>query len=83
METLETLQQITTESTPRQRRRPFSPVDEIVPPFYLPFVVGLSSTTCWRLRKSAQFPAPIRLSAGRIGWRRTDLEQWLAARAGR
>ena len=44
-------------------------------------LVGLSVTTCWRLRRAGRFPAPIRLSPGRIGWRLSILEAWLASRA--
>jgi predicted DNA-binding transcriptional regulator AlpA len=59
---------------------PFDPTAEIVPPRHLRRVVGLSAITIWRMRRAGQFPQPLRLSVGRIGWRRTDLEAWLTAR---
>jgi prophage regulatory protein len=66
---------------PRKGFRRYQPDAEIVAPFFLPYVVGFSTTTAWRLRRRGLFPAPIRLSAGRVGWRRRDLEEWLAERA--
>jgi predicted DNA-binding transcriptional regulator AlpA len=42
--------------------------------------LGWCSTTRWRLAKAGQFPAAIRLSPGRIGYRRSDIDAWLAAR---
>lgn len=63
-----------------RRRRAYNPLGDIVAPFYLPFVVGISSTTCWRLRRQGKFPEPLRLSVGRVGWLRRDLEQWLRER---
>ena len=41
---------------------------------------GLSRTTLWRAVKRGDFPAPIRLSARAVGWRRTDVERWLESR---
>jgi prophage regulatory protein len=42
---------------------------------------SLSFVTIWRLRRAGTFPQPIRLSAGRIGWRSDEVEAWLAERA--
>ena len=44
--------------------------------------LGLSAATLWRMRRRGDFPAPIALSPGRIGWRETDLAAWLDQRAG-
>ena len=52
----------------------------IVAPRHLYLAVGLSAVTVWRLRNRDQFPPPIQLSPGRVGWRRSDLERWLAQR---
>lgn len=43
-------------------------------------LTSLSGATIWRLRRQGQFPEPIRLSPGRMGWRRTDVELWLNER---
>lgn len=40
----------------------------------------LSATTIWRLRKAEEFPAPDRLTSGRIGWRKTVIHLWMANR---
>lgn len=43
-------------------------------------LLGVSPTTLWRMVRRADFPAPFRLSRGRVGWRGTTVEQWLAER---
>lgn len=45
-------------------------------------LTSLSSATIWRLRRLGDFPDPVRLSPGRMGWRRRDIEAWCAAREG-
>ena len=45
--------------------------------------VDLSRTTVWRLIRTKAFPAPVRLSAGRVAWIEDDVEAWIAARKGR
>jgi prophage regulatory protein len=42
-------------------------------------IVNLSRTTLWRLARVGDFPAPVRISPGRIAWRRSDLERWIEA----
>lgn len=39
-------------------------------------VVALSTATLQRLVRQAEFPAPRKLSGGRVGWRMADLRQW-------
>jgi prophage regulatory protein len=65
----------------KARKRAYEPDDEIIPPRHLRKVVGFSSTTAWRLRKRGDFPEPIRLSPGRVGWLKSALQEWLARRA--
>jgi prophage regulatory protein len=43
-------------------------------------VVGLGYTTIWRLEKVGMFPARKRLSVGRVGWLRTEVEEWVEGR---
>jgi prophage regulatory protein len=43
--------------------------------------VSLSEATIWRLRKKFLFPEPVRLSPGRVAWKESDIENWLAERA--
>jgi prophage regulatory protein len=59
----------------------FDPSAAVVRPKHLKEVIGVSATTAWRLRQLGQFPDPIRLSARSVGWRRVDLDAWLASRA--
>jgi prophage regulatory protein len=42
-------------------------------------IVNLSRTTLWRQVCAGAFPAPVRISPGRIAWRRSDLERWIEA----
>ena len=51
--------------------------------FRLPGVVertGLSPATVWRLVRAGRFPAPIRLGVRAVGWRRADIQTWVASR---
>lgn len=54
--------------------------DQIIRPRNLPQETGLSRTTIFRLERAGQFPKKIRLSPGAVGYRRADVEQWLADR---
>ena len=42
--------------------------------------ISLSAATIWRLRQRRDFPEPIPLSPGRVGWRETDIAAWLDRR---
>jgi prophage regulatory protein len=55
--------------------------DSIVRPKNVKDVVGVSYTTVWRLERAGQFPKRRRLSAGAVGWVRSELEAWLESRA--
>ena len=44
-------------------------------------LTGLSATTLWRLTRRGEFPEPIRLSAGAVGWLDSEISAWLADRA--
>lgn len=41
----------------------------------------LSLATLWRMRRRGELPEPVRLSPGRVGWRRSVIDLWLATRA--
>ena len=43
-------------------------------------LTGLSRTTIWRLERSGKFPARVSLSSSIIGWRSSDITQWIATR---
>lgn len=42
--------------------------------------VGLSRQELWRRRRDGRFPEPIRLGARRVGFRREEIEAWIATR---
>lgn len=41
---------------------------------------GVPASSLTRLVSTGQFPNPIRLSARAIGWLRSDIDEWVAAR---
>ena len=41
--------------------------------------VSLSRSTVWRKIQEGSFPAPIRISKGRVGWLEADIERWINA----
>lgn len=43
-------------------------------------ITGLSMSTLWRWEREGNFPARIRLTTHSVGWRRSDIETWLATR---
>lgn len=45
----------------------------------LAILLGVSSTTLWRLRQDKNFPKPVAIRSRLIGWRIQDIENWLDA----
>ena len=52
----------------------------ILSPRQISDVLGLSLCTLWRMRRRGELPDPIRISAGRVGWRESDVLAWLKQR---
>lgn len=46
----------------------------------IPDIIPFSAATLWRKVKAAQFPAPVKLSAGVTAWKVEDVRAWIAAR---
>ena len=46
----------------------------------LPAILGISMATIDRLRVAGDFPKPIRLGEQAIGFTKTSIDEWLAAR---
>lgn len=46
-------------------------------------LTGISRTTAWRLQKTGDFPPPVVISPGRVGWRESELTAWKDSRAPR
>ena len=40
-------------------------------------ITGLSRTTIWRLEKNGKFPKKVKISSRLIGWRSSDIENWI------
>jgi prophage regulatory protein len=43
-------------------------------------LVPLSEATVWRMERRNEFPRRIRVSSGRVAWRRSEIERWLEHR---
>ena len=43
-------------------------------------MVGISPSTIFRQIAAGTFPRPIRLAPNRIGWLKSEIEAWIAAR---
>ena len=41
------------------------------------FVTGLSKATLYRLMAKGQFPKQIKISSGAVGWRESEVMDWL------
>lgn len=39
-------------------------------------ITGLSRSTIWRLEKSEKFPARVKISTNRVGWRKSEVSSW-------
>jgi prophage regulatory protein len=61
-------------STPDDRE------DRLLPWSRVQDITGLSRTTAWRMQRSGDFPAPVPVSPGRVGWSESELTAWKAAR---
>ena len=43
-------------------------------------ILGVSKTTVYRLIKFKQFPTPINITEGRVGWLESEVEKWIDSR---
>ena len=55
-------------------------IDEILRKPRVLAAIGMGNTWLHDAVKRREFPAPIRLGARAVGWRRSDVEAWLASR---
>lgn len=46
-------------------------------PKQLQKLLGVSSSTLWRLRQEKKIPEPIAISEGCLGWPQKTIEKWL------
>ena len=43
-------------------------------------ITGISRTTAYVLEKRGEFPARVIVSGNRVGWRLSELEEWIRSR---
>ena len=43
-------------------------------------LIGIGNTSLYEAIKRGDFPAPVKLGVGAVGWRRSDIENWLDSR---
>tara|TARA_R110001592_G_scaffold213767_1_gene466594 strand:+ start:2205 stop:2651 length:447 start_codon:yes stop_codon:yes gene_type:complete len=61
-----------------QRQQTFdSTQDKIVRSKEVQELTGLSRTTIWRLERTSKFPARVSLSTSNVGWRLSDIQEWI------
>ena len=56
------------------------PATAILRPVHVCDRLGVSRSTLIRLRRQADFPRPLQISAQAIGWRAEDIDAWIDAR---
>ncbi|WP_309646014.1 AlpA family phage regulatory protein [Phenylobacterium sp.] len=57
--------------------------DRILPWGKVRDLAGISRTTAWRLQNAGDFPRPVVISRGRVGWRESEVAAWKASLAPR
>jgi len=55
-------------------------MDRIVRRNQLLELIGVSSTTQWRMERAGQFPARVKIGKGLVGWHLVEVEKWLEGR---
>ncbi|OAN61023.1 transcriptional regulator [Balneola sp. EhC07] len=50
---------------------------KILRPTQLANQLGVSKSTLWRLEKSGELPKRITISERIVGWKESDIEEWL------
>ncbi len=63
-----------------ERRQPQSNRDRILRDPEVAERTGLSRTTRWRLIKAQKFPQPVKLTEHAVGWRESEINNWVESR---
>ncbi|MDP3747823.1 MAG: AlpA family phage regulatory protein [Phenylobacterium sp.] len=58
---------------------PAASADRLLPWRKVKELTGISRTTAWRMQNAGDFPRPVVISAGRVGWRESDVTAWKTA----
>ena len=57
-----------------------APDGQLMRPVEVAALLGVHRSTVWRMVRAGEFPAAVKVSANRVGWRRAEVEAWVAAR---
>ena len=57
-----------------------APIDPILRRPVVEQMTGLARSTIYARMKAGTFPSPVRLGPNSIGWRQSDIAEWLASR---
>jgi len=60
--------------------QPNLPTDPVLSRATVAETLGVSSATLWRMCRDNILPDPIKISARRVGWRRSTIEAFLSSR---
>ncbi|WP_313472868.1 AlpA family phage regulatory protein [Brevundimonas sp.] len=56
------------------------PEDRLLPWRRVQDIAGISRSTAWRMQRIGEFPTPVTVSPGRVGWWESELTAWKGAR---
>ena len=56
-------------------------LSKVLSPKAVENLTSLSGMTIWRLRQRGEFPEPIPLSKGRVGYLEVQVDDWIASRS--
>ena len=56
------------------------PGDRLLPWRRVEDIAGISRSTAWRMQRIGEFPTPVTVSPGRVGWWESELTAWKGAR---
>lgn len=56
------------------------PEDRLLPWDRVRDIAGISRTTAWRMQRTGDFPTPVPVSPGRVGWWESELTDWKGTR---
>jgi len=65
---------VPTHISPNQQH---SAPDKIIRSKEVQELTGLSRTTIWRMERSGKFPARVALTSSNVGWRLTEVQEWI------
>lgn len=55
-------------------------VERILDDNEVSLITSLSRSTRWRLQRKGEFPFPVKLTFGRVGYRLSDVLEWVQSR---